>query len=87
MTKPKDPTNMAEDFGQAPEAGRAEVLTPSSQRHAALQWPLLTPERGELPSSADAVNAPRTPFKSQSRIYQPPEAARGDDDAMGQPQD
>ncbi|MFM9967313.1 MAG: hypothetical protein ACKVQK_02745 [Burkholderiales bacterium] len=80
MTKPKVPTTKAKPFGQAPGAGRAKAPPPTPQRKA--------PGRPGANGPGDAApSTARIPFKAQSRVFQPPQAANGDDDAMGQPQD
>ena len=84
MTKPKVPTTKAKAFGQAPKAGRAKAPPATPLSKAAGQRPQPSPANDQAPT---ATNAPRIPFKSQAHLYQPPEAANGDDDAMGQEQD
>ena len=83
MTKPKVPTAKAKAFGQAPKADRAQARAPLSRRQTG---PQRLAKGGPTPSADYAERVLRIPFKNQSHIYQPPEAAAGDDDIMGQQQ-
>ena len=86
MTIHKLPTSKAQAFVQTPNAPEAKSLPPLSRRPQANQMPRSFADGGRREPSDAAVTQPHTPFTSRSRTYQPPEAAKGDDDVMSQQQ-
>ena len=85
MTKPRVPNTRAKTFGQAPEAGN-RPNAPSSRRPQAQQRPPLTPDGTRQVPFDEAVTEPRVPFVRRHSSEPPTESAKGDDDAMNQPQ-
>ena len=86
MTKPSVPTSKAKPFGPAPKVGNTKSVPPSSQRPQTNQKPRSKPTGGPRVPADEAVTVPRVPFGKQSRAHQVPEAAKGNDDVMSQPQ-
>ena len=86
MTKPSVPTSKAKASSPAPKAGNTKSVPPSSQRPQKNQTPRTAPDPSRRVPADEAVTVPRVPFKKQSKSYQFPEAAQGDDDVMSQQQ-
>lgn len=85
MTKPRVPTTKAKTFGQAPKAGH-RPNSPSPRREQSQPLPPLAPDGTRQVPFDEAVTEPRVPFARRHANEPPNESAKGDDDAMNQPQ-
>jgi hypothetical protein len=85
MTKPRVPNTKAKTFGQAPKAGNRPHAS-TSRRAQTQSLPPLAPDGTRQVPFDEAVTEPRVPFARRHSNEPPTESAKGDDDAMNQPQ-